>query len=340
LGSGEASVKEQVQTNPATEPKRSQNPKRPLPSSVQPDGHRISLDAPERPKQDGGHAERGFLGTGEASVKEQVQSNPVTEPKRSQNPKGPLPSSSQPDGHRIALDAPERSKQDGGHAERGSLGSGEALAKEQVQTNPATEPKRSQNPKGPLPSSSQPDGHRIALDALNQINSGIALTDVTREKWQLVEDSWFKPILYQPAKANFQTCFDNTRQLLQEITALSDQLQPLTTGADRSAADPWLAIVAALRRMLDALTAMDGQFPRVIFSDRIPVPMLRKDVADAKAVIVTNLKQLREAAHEARNSLQQHLAKLAPVTPPAPAAAPTRPLRPNPVPRQSNPWSA
>ena len=169
------------------------------------------------------------------------------------------------------------------------------------------------------------------MDALNQINSGIALTDVTREKWQLVEDSWFKPILYQPAKANFQTCFDNTKQLLQEITALSDQLQPLATGADRSAADPWLAIVAALRRILDALTAMDGQFPRVIFSDRIPVPMLRKDVADAKAVIVTNLKQLREAAHEARNSLQQHLAKLAPVTPPAPAAAPVPTAAPKPT---------
>jgi hypothetical protein len=36
------------------------------------------------------HAERGFLGFGEASAKEQVQSNPVTEPKRSQNPKRPL----------------------------------------------------------------------------------------------------------------------------------------------------------------------------------------------------------------------------------------------------------
>jgi hypothetical protein len=51
------------------------------------------------------HLQRGFLGFGEASAKEQVQSNPVTEPKRSQNPKGPLPSSFQPDGYSIALNA-------------------------------------------------------------------------------------------------------------------------------------------------------------------------------------------------------------------------------------------
>jgi hypothetical protein len=37
--------------------------------------------------------ERGFLGFGEALAKEQVPSNPVTEPKRSQNPKRPPPPS-------------------------------------------------------------------------------------------------------------------------------------------------------------------------------------------------------------------------------------------------------
>jgi hypothetical protein len=215
---------------------------------------------------------------------------------------------------------PERPKQDGGHAERGFLGAGEASAKEQVQSDPVTEPKRSQNPKGPLPSSPQPDGHRLALDALNLVSAWIALTDATREKWQLVEDSWFKPLLQPPAKANFADCWDNTRQLLRETTALRDQLQPLTTGADRSAAAPWLAIVAVLGRMLDALTSMNAQFPRVIFSKRVPVPMMRKDVADAKVAIIAHLKQLREAAHEARDLLKQHLAKLAPVTPPTPAA--------------------
>jgi hypothetical protein len=52
-----------------------------------------------------GHSERGFLGFGEASAKEQVQCNPVTEPKRSQNPKRPLPSARQPDGYSIYLNA-------------------------------------------------------------------------------------------------------------------------------------------------------------------------------------------------------------------------------------------
>jgi hypothetical protein len=56
------------------------------------------IQSPERLKQYCGHLERGFLCFGEASAKEQVQSNPVTEPKRSQNPKGPLLSSIQPDG--------------------------------------------------------------------------------------------------------------------------------------------------------------------------------------------------------------------------------------------------
>jgi len=59
----------------------------------------------ERLKKYCGHLARGFLGFGEASAKEQVQSNPVTEPKRSQNPKGPLPSSIQPDGYSISLNA-------------------------------------------------------------------------------------------------------------------------------------------------------------------------------------------------------------------------------------------
>jgi hypothetical protein len=41
-------------------------------------------------KKNWSHAERGFLGFGKALAKEQVQSDPVTEPKRSQNPKRPL----------------------------------------------------------------------------------------------------------------------------------------------------------------------------------------------------------------------------------------------------------
>jgi hypothetical protein len=41
-------------------------------------------------KKNCSHAERGFLGFGEALAKEQVPSNPLTEPKRSQDPKRPL----------------------------------------------------------------------------------------------------------------------------------------------------------------------------------------------------------------------------------------------------------
>jgi hypothetical protein len=44
----------------------------------------------ERLKKNCSHAGRGFLGFGKASAKEQVQRNPVTEPKRSQNSKRPL----------------------------------------------------------------------------------------------------------------------------------------------------------------------------------------------------------------------------------------------------------
>jgi hypothetical protein len=44
----------------------------------------------ERLKKYCSHSERGFLGFGEALAKEQVRSNPVTEPKRSENPKRPL----------------------------------------------------------------------------------------------------------------------------------------------------------------------------------------------------------------------------------------------------------
>jgi len=43
----------------------------------------------ERLKKYCSHSERGFLGFGGALAKEQVR-NPVTEPKRSQNPKRPL----------------------------------------------------------------------------------------------------------------------------------------------------------------------------------------------------------------------------------------------------------
>src|SRR5258706_141858 len=43
----------------------------------------------ERLKKNCSRSERGFLGFGEALVKEQVPSNPVTEPKQSQNPKRP-----------------------------------------------------------------------------------------------------------------------------------------------------------------------------------------------------------------------------------------------------------
>jgi cysteine desulfurase/selenocysteine lyase len=51
--------------------------------------------AAERLKKYCSRSERGFLGFGEALAKEQVQSNPVTEPKRSLNPKRP-PSSFSP----------------------------------------------------------------------------------------------------------------------------------------------------------------------------------------------------------------------------------------------------
>jgi hypothetical protein len=42
---GEASAKEQVQKNPVTEPKRSQNPKRPLPPPPFPNGYSIFENA-------------------------------------------------------------------------------------------------------------------------------------------------------------------------------------------------------------------------------------------------------------------------------------------------------
>jgi hypothetical protein len=50
--------------------------------------------------------------------------------------------------------------------ERGFLGFGEALAKEQVQRNPVTEPKRSENPKRPLSFSIFPNGYSISENAL------------------------------------------------------------------------------------------------------------------------------------------------------------------------------
>jgi hypothetical protein len=52
-------------------------------------------------------------------------------------------------------------------SERGFLDFGEALAKEQVHSNPVTELKRSQNPKRPLPVSFQPEGCSIYENALN-----------------------------------------------------------------------------------------------------------------------------------------------------------------------------
>jgi hypothetical protein len=51
------------------------------------------------------------------------------------------------------------------------LGFGEALAKEQVHSNPVTEPKRSQNPKRPLPALSQPNGYSIYENALSKTPS-------------------------------------------------------------------------------------------------------------------------------------------------------------------------
>jgi hypothetical protein len=44
----------------------------------------------EHLKKYGSHLERGFVVFGEATAKEQVSKNPVTEPKRSQKPKRPL----------------------------------------------------------------------------------------------------------------------------------------------------------------------------------------------------------------------------------------------------------
>ena len=71
----------------------------------------------------------------------------------------------------------ERLKKFCGHSERGFLGFGEASAKEQVQEEPVTEPKRRQNPKRPLPSSLLPNGYSIFENALNEGNSGGARLD-------------------------------------------------------------------------------------------------------------------------------------------------------------------
>ncbi len=55
----------------------------------------------ERLKKYCSHSDRGFLGFGEDSAKEQVQEDPVTEPKRCQNPKRPLHPSRFPNGYSI-----------------------------------------------------------------------------------------------------------------------------------------------------------------------------------------------------------------------------------------------
>jgi hypothetical protein len=60
----------------------------------------------ERLKKYCSHLERGFLGFGEALAKERVQRNPVTEPKRSQNPKRPLFLHFLPNGYSIFENAP------------------------------------------------------------------------------------------------------------------------------------------------------------------------------------------------------------------------------------------
>src|SRR5581483_6213632 len=60
----------------------------------------------------------------------------------------------------------ERLKKFCGHSGRGFLGFGEALAKEQVQSNPPTEPKRSQNPKRPPPTSFTSNSYSISENAL------------------------------------------------------------------------------------------------------------------------------------------------------------------------------
>jgi hypothetical protein len=232
--------------------------------------------------------------------------------------------------------APERLKKDGGHSERGFLGSGEASAKEQVQSNPVTEPKRSQNPKGPLPSSIPPDGYRIALNALTQINSGIEQVAAIQSKWQQVEDASCNFGLHHCAKANFQFCANNTRELEEATTVLCNQLHPFASGADRPAAATWQAMLAGLRHMLDALASMAAQFPRVIFAERLPIPMMRKEVSDARGLITASIKQSSAAALEVRGLLQQRLAAIAPATPPAPADAPNPAAAPN-QPNQPNP---
>ena len=62
---------------------------------------------PERLKKCYSHSERGFLVFGEASAKERVLTNPVTEPKRSQKPKRPLLSIPPPNGYNIFENAPK-----------------------------------------------------------------------------------------------------------------------------------------------------------------------------------------------------------------------------------------
>jgi LPS-assembly protein len=64
------------------------------------------LPRSERLKKHRAHSERGFLSFGEALAKEQVGTNPVTEPKRSQNSKRPFSFPFFPNGHGIFEHAP------------------------------------------------------------------------------------------------------------------------------------------------------------------------------------------------------------------------------------------
>ncbi len=145
---------------------------------------------------------------------------------------------------------------------------------------------------------------------LTRINSGIETVASIQRKWQLVEDCWPDIRLHRTAAANFQYCRNVTSLLQEDATVLHEQLQPMAAVANRPGMPTWQAILAAVRQMLATLGAITDHYPRVIFKNGIP--LARKDVSDAKTVILSGLKQVRQAALEIRDLLAQRQAALSP----------------------------